>query len=181
MIILASLIVVPLFVVLAPFVTTGAVLGAASASGSALNDGNRPVSQVSVAAAPVEQVVWQDEAERSLPAMDVAPQERTVQSTNHEIPVRPSEVNQVEKRELRSDAVSQAYDGEFTYKANLVDSRGTIVLQSGPSVLAANVEKLQSGDSVTTAGRSGKWIKVRTSSGLIGYVRQKQLQFQSEQ
>ncbi|WP_245559596.1 SH3 domain-containing protein [Luteimonas mephitis] len=179
MIILASLIVVPLFVLLAPFFMTGLALGAAGASGSAFDGGHRTTSQESVVAAPVEQVAWQEEeTEPSLPAMDVAPQGRPLESTNHDSSSQPFEASRPENREVRSNSAPQAYGDEFTHKAILVDSRGTIVLQSGPSILSANVDKLQSGDSVFTAGRDGKWIKVRTNNGLVGYVRQKQLQFQ---
>lgn len=67
--------------------------------------------------------------------------------------------------------------GDFPFEATLVDSRGKIVLQSKASVISKNISVLVAGTSVKAESTSGKWIRVMTSDGLVGYVREKQLQF----
>ncbi|MGB3499188.1 MAG: zinc ribbon domain-containing protein [Rhodanobacter lindaniclasticus] len=73
---------------------------------------------------------------------------------------------------------SAATNPQFPYKAYVIDSRGKVVVQGGPSVFYKNVEELKSGDTVWAAGKDGKWISVQLLDGKIGYVRQRQLEFQ---
>lgn len=77
----------------------------------------------------------------------------------------------------KEQTTDQISDDEFPYKATLFDDRGTIVLQSEPSIIGKNVAKLSSGDTVYTSTQDGKWIRIKTTDGLVGFVRQKQLQF----
>ena len=65
----------------------------------------------------------------------------------------------------------------FTFPAILRDDRGHIVLQSGPRMRSKNVTTLPSGTRVAADATSGKWIQVRTTDGLTGYVRERQLEF----
>lgn len=66
---------------------------------------------------------------------------------------------------------------EFPYSARLTDSRGKIVIQSGPSVFSKNVESVPTGIHVQASSKEGKWISVQLDDGKIGFVRQTQLQF----
>ena len=175
MIILASLIVVPLFVLLAPIVMTGAAFGAASASDSILEDANTAAVAESVVAAPADQIAWQDSQAEPSSNYD-APAQSSPAPVYHSSSVEPTEIEVAP-----SYAATYGNNDEFVYRANLVDPRGVVVLQSAPSITAKNVDKLQSGTPIVAAGTEGKWIKVRTASGLIGYVRQKQLEFQPNQ
>ncbi len=69
---------------------------------------------------------------------------------------------------------------EFPHLAFIVDRRESIVLQSGPGLTSKNVARLLSGSKVMAASSTGKWIRVQTPDGLIGYVRQKQLRFDQQ-
>ncbi|WP_084590680.1 SH3 domain-containing protein [Arenimonas metalli] len=39
-----------------------------------------------------------------------------------------------------------------------------------------NVTKIETGSVVEVISREGKWVRVRTAGGLLGYVRQSQLE-----
>lgn len=75
----------------------------------------------------------------------------------------------------QSDVVPSA--DTFKIPAVLRDDRGHIVLQSGPLMRSKNVTTLPSGTRVLAETEDGKWIQVRTTDGLTGYVRQRQLEF----
>jgi hypothetical protein len=75
-------------------------------------------------------------------------------------------------------SISASTNPQFPYKAYVIDSRGKIVVQGGPSIFYKNVEVLKSGESVWAASKDGKWISVQLLDGKIGYVRQRQLEFQ---
>lgn len=68
---------------------------------------------------------------------------------------------------------------EFPFAARLVDRRSKVVLQSGPGITSRNVAKLETGATVYASATDGKWIRVRTRDGLVGFVRRKQLDFTS--
>lgn len=72
---------------------------------------------------------------------------------------------------------STANADKFTANAVLKDSRGKVVLQEGPRMTSKNVSVLPSGTPVKVETTDGKWIRVRTSDGLTGYVRERQLEF----
>lgn len=66
--------------------------------------------------------------------------------------------------------------GGFPLQARLVDARGKVVIQSGPSLFSKNVATLQSGEPVRAAAVDAKWVAVLLGDGRTGFVRQKQLQ-----
>lgn len=74
-------------------------------------------------------------------------------------------------------AQDHATVGEASLRARLVDNRGKIVLQSGPSMFSRNVAELPAGTAVRAEVTGEKWVRVTTDSGLVGYVRKKQLSF----
>lgn len=72
-------------------------------------------------------------------------------------------------------------DGAFPFPARIVDRRDEIVLQSGPGITSRNIAKLATGTVVQADSTEGKWIRVKTDDGLIGFVRRKQLDFAQAQ
>ena len=84
----------------------------------------------------------------------------------------------VDDRPSESEQVSPTASADtFTANAVLKDSRGKVVLQEGPRMTSKNVSVLPSGTPVKVETTNGKWIRVRTSDGLVGYVRERQLEF----
>lgn len=72
-------------------------------------------------------------------------------------------------------------DKDFPFRARLVDSRGVVVLQSGPGITSRNVTRLDAGNLIRAESVDGKWIRVKTNDGLVGFVRAKQLEFISSE
>lgn len=75
------------------------------------------------------------------------------------------------------DESSPIERSSFPYQAIIADSRGEVVLQSGPGIMSSNVAKLRSGEEVDAATQDGEWIMIQTQDNKKGYVRSRQLEF----
>lgn len=99
-----------------------------------------------------------------------------------------SELPAIQENEISSpseqvdtfDSSNSGATRQFIHAATLVDSRGKIVLQSEPRMTSKNVTTLPSGSAVLAKSKDGKWIEIRTSDGQTGFVRFRQLNFDSE-
>lgn len=67
----------------------------------------------------------------------------------------------------------------FQHEATLEDRRGKIVLQSRASMASRNVAVLASGTPVQAESKGGRWVRVQTSDGQVGFVRGRQLDYTS--
>ncbi len=64
---------------------------------------------------------------------------------------------------------------DFSLQVTLIDARGEIVIQSEPSVFSKNIDTVVSGTIAYASTLDGKWIKIKTSDGRLGFVRKRQL------
>lgn len=78
---------------------------------------------------------------------------------------------------LQTPPDSSNAPGTRLERAVLKDTRGRIVLQSKASIVSKNVAVLAPGTEVSLEERRGNWVRVKTDGGLVGYVREKQLDF----
>lgn len=119
--------------------------------------------------------------ERSAPSESQSPQAMTAGSESVPAPSRavPDEIsNPVPASTLNPDtegAEPLKYEDRSRQMARIVDSRNSIVLQSGPRMASKNVARIQTGSVVEVISHDGKWVQIRTEGGLLGYVRQRQL------
>lgn len=72
-------------------------------------------------------------------------------------------------------AGSPSLEDRSRQMARVVDSRNSIVLQSGPRMSSKNVARVPTGSVVEVISYDGEWVQVQTEGGLLGYVRQRQL------
>ena len=77
--------------------------------------------------------------------------------------------------EAAAPLAAVAVSGGFPRQARLVDPRGKVVVQSGPSLFSKNVATLQAGETVRASAVDGKWVEVLLGDGRTGFVRHKQL------
>jgi hypothetical protein len=80
-------------------------------------------------------------------------------------------------KEVRSTLAPGGLSTEFPLSAHLVDSRGKVVIQSRASVFSKNVTSVATGVHVQASSKEGKWISVQLDDGRVGFVRERQLQF----
>ena len=175
-IILASLIVAPLFILCAPIISTLVVAGAASNAESALNEASNT-------AAPAESsylLEEQDHVDNTIfqeTATDVSEDEDQYSppAASHPVPARTAAT----RAPASPPSGSTEPPTGFPYPARIVDplGRASIVLQSTPSMLGKNLHQVAVGTLVHASGFDGEWINVRLDDGQVGYVRRKQLLF----
>lgn len=75
-------------------------------------------------------------------------------------------------------AVEPVQIATFQYKAIISKSSGKVVIQSGPSIFSKNVSSLSPGTLVMAESMDGKWIRIQTDTGISGFVKSKELEFQ---
>ncbi len=205
MIVLASLTVVPVILFVAPFVSTGLFFSATAASAKAASDSIQAQELGSDASTSQGALssVWGDSYNASNPqpttqssdssqsvaasaaeaagdtaAATVARDRASESDGNREIQ---SDATQVRGNSAQEDTTSTAGENAaFPFPATITDSRGEVVLQSGPGITSSNVAKLRSGEDVMAASYDGDWIMVQTQDNKMGYVRRKQLEFSDD-
>ena len=76
-----------------------------------------------------------------------------------------------------SDATVDDTHTDFPYRARINDRREDIVIQSGPRMSSRNIAKVPSGSVVRASSNDSNWVQIQTDSGLVGFVRLRQLEF----
>jgi len=137
---------------------------------------NRCVPSPQPVAAPVaEQPIVDPVEQPASPTTDAQPfavESEENDTSNSDAPPSPQSSENV------APPPPENLDPQFPFSAQLLDPRGRIVIQSGPSVLSSNVTSVETGTHVHASSKEGKWISIQLEDGRVGFVRQKQLQFE---
>lgn len=179
MIILVSIIFAPGFILLAPIVSTGIAIGAASSAESALSETSDTAASIDSSHLSAQQNPgYSPIVEQIVPDATKEENQDSIPAIRHPVPARTATM-ETPASPLPESA--EHFTG-FPYTARIVDplGRDSIVLQSKSSMLGKNLGRVTVGTLVHASNFDGDWISVRLDDGQVGYVRRKQLLFPGE-